>query len=453
MPNNIKNQPSITDISILNILRCEPPTLAFNFFEYGGLTRSVFSLLQDVGDLEAIISENRNKSFDIPSSSTGGEKKHTLLYEVNHDSHIVVANTHNNFSNRSDLKFLGITPLLGIDEKIYQATSIALEVYREKGNQRPIWAMGFYITGTGSKDIVYGEEAIIEMPETSKRVELIGRCMELVLASLNYIDYNPIWTGIINDPNEFKYLKNIMETTKDINVITKGYFEQERTKWFRYLAGTLDVKKVFKFEDSVGYVGGFRAYRVELTSTHLDPVETGRYKIRVLATTERFPQIETHAKDVNAQVIEFRPYSRHRDALTSFLKISNHYLRHIHIKAGLDNSPFIIPSNFSQTDFKYVTIIKDADGVPITISSWETPYRGGVKLPSGQVHHYLQLWDNSANPSAPLYLHEGIYFPIGQHPRTFMGKLLRVIPQIRYKDGSAFLDESIRQNILLRPAA
>lgn len=439
--------PSHVDISILNLLRCEPPTLAFNFFEYGGLTRSVFDLLQDVGDLEKIITEKAGEVIKIPSSSSVGEKYHIVGYEKQNDSQFVVANAHNNFSNRSDIKFLAITKVNDDSGNAYEATILGLEVYREKGNGHPIWELGLYIKGRDRREIYYGEEIIIEAPSTSKRVELITQFYNLVLL-VKEKKFNPNIRGIVNNRDKLRYFRELVQVD-NINLIAQEHFEQERAKWFRYLIGTLDVKKVFKFEDNYGYKAGYRVYRIELVSTHLEPNQPGGYHIQVLATTEGFPQANTSQKDLNEKVIEFGPYLSHSKALTHFLETANHYLRHIYVNAGIVHPPFTISPNFSQNDFKYATVIKDLANVPITVSSWETPYRNGNKLPSGQVHHYLQLWINS---SATLRLDEGINFNQGVHPREFMGKLLKLIPQVEYGNGSALLEKAIAAGFLIKPS-
>lgn len=450
MPIASEIEPSASDIEILNLLRCEPPTIAFNFFEYGGLTRSVFGLLQDAGNLERIISGNSGHRIRIPSSSSKGKEYHELCYEKRDGLLVAIANAHNNFSKKFDAKFFGRTKVRDNSGRQLQATVLALEVYRkgENGNEHPIWELGVYVHEDGSKEALYGEEMIVEMPETAKRVELIGRFCEFI-SSLKGMTYDPMMVGFIHDTHNSRYLKSVINGIKGVAVISEEEFIRERAKWFRYLAGTLGVENVFKFEDYCGYKLGYRVYRVELTSTHLKLGPEGGYNILVLADTEGFPEADNIPKDANDKRIEFGPYLSHREALIRFLETANHYLKHIHINAGIITCPFTIDSDFSRRDFKYATIVKDSGSVPITVSSWETSYLEGRKLPLGQMHHYLQLWNNGLGH---LRLEEGVDFEKGLHPKHFMGKLLRIIPQVGYGDGSNFLQKAREEGILLKPS-
>ena len=104
------------DVQIINLLRCEPPTLAFDFFGYGGLTRSVFKLLQGVDDLEARILKKAGEIVQIPCHICN-TREHTLSYNESKGALSVIVNTYNNFSKQSDAKFLARAEITGKDNK------------------------------------------------------------------------------------------------------------------------------------------------------------------------------------------------------------------------------------------------------------------------------------------------------------------------------------------------
>jgi len=424
----VTESPTSIDITILNTLRCEPPSFAFDFFDYAGLPRSVFHLLQDIPDLENRIQANSGKNISIPSSSTSGIREHSISYERYNGIFFVLANAYNNFSKQSDAKLLASSKIRGLDGKTYDATFLALEVYREKGDRHPIWEVGFYITAKGSKKILYEESVIIYMPESSARSSLIAPLVKFI-QSINGLPYNPSTQGITHNPNKFIYLSSLIQNTPHIGIIDEAEFAENRAKWFRYLVGTLDVEKVFKFEDRSD-PQNIKKYRVELISTHLIPNVKGGY------ITEVFEDTKKKQKG---------PFG-HRDALAVFYEQGNHYLDLLYQRAGKGKRQFDISLNPQQNDFRFATIVMDIEHLPITISSWKTPYRlDGRKLPQGMLHYYLLLWDHSPNP---LRLDEGINFD--GHPRHFMGRLLKAMPSIEYRGGSTFIEQARQYGVPLR---
>lgn len=425
------------DVRILNILRCEPPSIvAFNLFEYGGLTRSVFRLLQSIDNLEEIVS-NRSEGggIHIPSSSDHSSGEHMLSYQKENGTSIILANTHNVFSGRSDVKYFARTGINGNGKK-YNASFVALEVYR-KEDAHPVCELGFYVTEKNSKDILYGEELIVDIPYAEERPKLYGQITSFAL-SMGKLKHNKALKGIAHTSQKSKYLKKIIADIKNSRVVTGTEFNKNRTKWFRYLSGTSDVKNILKFEDRYGYKEGYRVYRVELLSSHLVSKTEGKYFIRVFADTEG------DTKFLNPRNLQEGPYA-HRDALIRFLEIGNTYLDLLHLNAEKGRKQFEISLDLTHIDYRYATIVKDKEGRPIIISSWETPYGlDGKLLPHSQPHHYLQLWGDS---SQPLRLDEEINFEKGSHPRKFMGKLLKAIPDIEYGNGSAFIEQAANHSV------
>jgi hypothetical protein len=406
------------DLSILNLLSSEPPTLAFDFFGFGGLPRSVFSLLNNIGDLEDIIKQNNNRSLTIPSLvDKHGDR--TLRYEVCDSVHGVVANTYNAGSKKSDAKLLGTTTVLDSDGRPTRVTALGLEVYRTTGNN--IWQFGFYIS-QNNKDIQYGEELITELPSDMKATQVFSNFMRsLFLLQPGKL---PAKKGIVQDPADFSYLTEVL--VKDARVIDEKEFRKNRGKWFRYLTGTMDLHRVIKFEDFHGYVNGYRAYSLELASTHLEANGNGKYQIYLLGNTEL---LEDNELDPNGKRILYPPYENHSEAFQDFLYLGNHLLNHIHINAGLVKSPFSIQVERGDIDLRYATVIKDKGGTPITIASYESPFRLWQKLPKGQIHHYMKIY---APNSPTLALDETKDWPLGLKPKDFMHQLHEIIPKEKY---------------------
>lgn len=427
------------DVTLLNLLRCEPPNLAFDFFGYGGLTRSVFRYLQEIPDLEKIISNKAGEIIAIPCSSCENAKEHNLMYD-NHEGVLsVMANTVNQFSGKSDAKFFATVQIKGSDQKDYTVNFLAIEVYREKGNAHPIWELGFYITPCSSKDVIYGEESIIEVPNSESRSGLY-RMLTNFIKSAKKINFDSSLIGINRENKDIRYLNSLVEneTTK---VIDHSEFNDNRSKWFRYLLGTMDIQKKLKFEDRLGYEKGFRKYRVVLTSSHLDHRDVqGGYSIKTLASTEG------DIPNPNWRVKYEGPYY-HEEALKRFLEIGNTLLNLMYINAEKSFRQFDIALDPTHIDFTFATIVRDKDNLPVTITSWETPY-GKVNnlLPNGKIHHYLQLWGNS---KVPLVLDEGANFDDNVHPKKFMARLIEIMPQINYQDGSGFVEQALNYGVPL----
>lgn len=421
--------PDNLDIAILNILRCEPPSNAFNFFEYGGLPRSVLKLLQEKADLETLISERSGRQLSFDSLSDDGTS-HKLIYEQRDGISSIFVNTHNDISKESDAKFFARTEIKGTDGNKYHVNLLALEVYRKNGN--PIWELGFYVT---DNEILYGEEIMLELPREYKRLNFLGKLNRFIL-SMQKLQYDTSLKGITN--NNFQYLKEITQE-KSIKKITEEKFEEIRAKRVRYLTGTLGKRIVFKFEDRMGYKQGYRIYRVELVNSYLDPSKKDSYYIEIIADTEG------RSVQPNEKFIEMGPYS-HKEALAHFFRIVDHYLLHLHINAGIDDTKFKISHDSGHIDFRFATVVKNKSQVPITIVSKETPYGlDGRILPSAQLHHYIELY----SPSSSLRLDEGVHFKNGLHPRKFMGKLINAVSEIDYTDNSTFIQQAISQGVPL----
>jgi len=444
--------PTKEDITLLNLLRCEPPTLAFDFFSYGGLTRSVFRLLQEIPNLEEIISEKSGTTLNIPCSLS--ERQHSLDYRKEDGIYYIVANTYNNFSQRSDAKFFARTKIESTDGKEYDATFLALEVYREKGNRRPVWELGFYITEKGGKKILYGEEIVTDVPQTEARLTLYPQLIKFI-KSMGGLIYNPAWQGIVQTNDQLKFLNSIVTTEGPIRVISQREFNENRAKWFRYLTGTLDVEKIIKIEDRLGYKIGYRSYRIELVSCNLTSGPPDKFSVQILATTEDDPTRPNERELIAGRNLPCKGIYSHGDAIRLFLKESNFYTKLMYTNAEKGDPQFEIALDPRHIDFRYATIVKDRNGSPITITSWETPYGlDGRLLPRvktrgemrQQTHHYLQFWGDSP---LPLRLDESICFPQGIHPRSFMGKLIAAMPQIEYRDGSTFIEQAISYGVPL----
>ena len=426
------------DIKILNLLRCEPPSLIFDFFGYGRLTRSVFRLLQSIGNLEEIILDKSGKIVLIPSSPDLNLEEHKLIYQEDSGVYTMLANTYNTFSSRSDAKFFGRTEIKGTDGERYKASLLALEVYREEGDECPVWELGFYITKNGSKDILYGEEIVVDVPPNNRRLVLEGRVTKFILLRMKNVGYNPRLKGFLHDTQKSKYLQKIV--TKKEEIMSKENFEKNRARWFRYLTGTLDIRKVLKFDDLYYStdVSEPRVSRVELTSSHLASEDGKGYIVRILEDSEGY------SKNPNPKIIQERSLT-HEEAWMRFLEVGNHNVDNIYLHSGKGRRQFDIALDWRQIDFRYAIIVKDAAGVPITVSSWESPSRNGNPITQKTPHHYLQLWNGSPEPKR---LDEGIIFD--QHPTKFMRKLRYAIPQFEYRDGSDFVEQAIRYGVPLR---
>jgi len=431
---------SAEDVMLLNILRCEPPNLAFDFFGYGGLTRSIFRYLQETPNLEEIIKSRVHDVVSIPCSSCGNKKKHNLMYDEHEGVLSVMGNTLNQFSGESDAKFFATTKIEGSDSKQYTANFLAVEVYREKGNLHPIWELGFYITKPGEKAILYGEESVIEIPSTKSRLKLYGLLSNFIKDSRK-IKFDANLNGINRENKGLHYLNSLVENNEISKIIDHSEFNDNRSKWFRYLLGTMDIQKKFKFEDRLGYSQGFRKYRIVLTSSHLDHRDIqGGYSIKTLASTENDPERP------NWRVKYEGPYY-HEEALKRFLEIGNTFLGLMYINAEKGSRQFDIALDPAHIDFTYATIVNDKDKIPITISSWETPYsKKDIILPNGKIHHYVQLWNKSKEPLA---LNEGANFDDNVHPKKFMNRLIEIMPEISYGDGSKFIEQAISYGVPL----
>lgn len=431
----IKQKYTRADVSILNILRCEPPSFAFNFLEYAGLPRSVFRLLksiddEDYGTLDDIVSEGNCRTREIPSSSSSTLRPHTLFYEKNDTMELIIVNAYNKFSDKSDSKFFANAHIKGTDGKDYDATFIALEVYREKGNMHPVWQLGVFVTNPHDSnhlsEALYEESLIVDLSQSEERLKLYASITKFILTALATQAHNPDWQGINQDPNHFNYLQNITGETAGIDVVDEETFRKNVAKWYRYLVGTMDINNILKFEDRYAGNNPFN-YRVELVGTHLTDSGSGKYLIELMED----------CRDDAEPTRELGPFS-HAQAVSQFVQSGNHYLDRLYQNAGKGKRQFEIAMNWQRIDFRYATIVSDVSGEPITVSSWSTPYGlDGEKLSNGQRHHYLQLWGSSPEP---LRLDEGKHFPQGIHPRNFMGQLTNMIGSIEYNDGKNLLE-------------
>lgn len=423
---------TIEDVQILNLLRCEPPTLAFDFFGYGGLPRSVFhNLMNKMPNLEDIVRKRLNGEqgllVDIPASDDVEKKReHIVSYNFVKDVFSVIANTYNHFSNQSDAKYFAFTSILGDDGKDYLAHFVALEVYRGKGDGHPIWEFGFYITEPGKGNILHGEETVVDVPRLEDRIFLYKNICNLISRMKGFV-YGTALHGINRSNANLEYITTLTDGNRGLRVIDHDEFNQNRAKWFRYLQGTGVVKKVLKFEDRCGYKKGYRNYRVELISAHLTGAPEERYFVDVLADTEE------DVEHPNERILREGPY-QHEEALERFLAIGNIYLDLMYLNAQKGRAQFNIGLNSAHIDFSYLTIVIDNAGMPITVSSWETPYADDKTLlpkTKGQqtMRHYLQLWNCEPKP---LTLYEGVNFKEGVHPRSFMKQMISCLKTAQY---------------------
>jgi hypothetical protein len=430
------------DVKIFNLLRCEPPTLAFDFFSYGGLPRSVLRHIQNIHDLETRIEEKAGKVIEMPTRagttadepplSSPESRRHIINYNLVDVVYSIMVNSHNNFSGQSDFKLFATS-----NNGRYQANLVVLEVYRQKGDGHPIWEVGLYITEKGKSNILYAEETIVDVPkEIIDRIQFQRTVCELT-SSLKDIDYDASHKGRNRNPRFFNYLH--LPTDQGIRIIQNDEFEQRRAKWLRYLVGTLDIEKVVKFEDRCGYTDAHRIYRVEIVSTHLTGDPDGKYLIEI------FAQTEGKEHDPRNRNLQEGPYT-HSQARSRFLAITNTYLNLLHINAEKGEPQFEITEEPTHIDFRYATVVKDQSEQPITLSSWESRYNhSGLLLPTHQRHHYLLLHNSSPEP---LRLEEGQNFPQGQSPREFMAQLIGFLESSVY-DHSTFIETAAQAGLPL----
>jgi hypothetical protein len=332
-----------------------------------------------------------------------------------------------------DAKFFGRAEIQDAKGKKYDATFLALEVYREKGNYHPIWDLGFYVNEKNK--ILYEENITIDIPNIDKRFPLHQSIAQFI-KSMKELRYDPDWKGILHNTQKLKYLNSVIKDSKDIGIIGTSHFNQNRAKWFRYLSGTQPVEEIIKLQDLYKF-GGSRIYRIELVSSHLISKKEGGYCIQILEDSEGVPITP------NPRIMQEGPLP-YDEALQRFLQLGNHFSHHLYIHAGKGRRQYDIAANWEKTKLKYAVIVRDSENNPITVTSWETPFAiDGNKLPSGKIHHYLELWGNSG----PQRLDEGVYFE--GIPRKFMGKLLGAMPRINYEDGKTFVDQAIKYEVPL----
>jgi hypothetical protein len=201
MPDFDTSDKSIDD-TIVNLLRCEPPSPAFNYFEYGGLTRSIFQLMSNIEDLEDIVRSRSESGNDhVVSENTGYD-----IFYSNSDSFIsIVANPHNKINHHHDAKFFFRSNIRDNKGKEYNANFIAIEVYRDKEGNNPIWEFGLYFTEKKSNEIIYAEEAIVHKTPSIPRTLFLARIIHFN-AKLSELNYCPLLYGIKQETSSLTYL-------------------------------------------------------------------------------------------------------------------------------------------------------------------------------------------------------------------------------------------------------
>jgi hypothetical protein len=427
------------DIMILNILRCEPPSLRFNFFEYAGLPGSIFRLIADIkhngfGSIDDVVAARDCKILNLPSSKDPHSNGHILTYRAKEKTSVITANAYNNFSGERDLKLLGRSKIKGTDGRDYLATFVALEVYRGKGNLRPVWEIGLYISPTKeitSEDgCLYEESFVCDVPRVVDRKTINGPLNAFLDQGLSELVYDPSLNGVtLHKP---RYLSALVKR-RGVDIVSSNTFEVNANKWLRYLLGTLDVKKVIKIEDKYARRDDPIKYRVELISTHLTQ-DSGEYLVERL-------EDEQASKD--------GPFN-HREATEEFVRVGNSYLDTMYRSARKGERQFSVSLDWTRIDFEYATIVPDARGVPIVLTSWSSPFDvDGRKLDKTR-HYYFQVWNGSPEP---LRIELGNFaFRTDSenpgHPKNVMKRLIGAMPAIEYGDGSRLNDALVREGVI-----
>jgi hypothetical protein len=441
MPQAKEKEFDQADVMILNTLRCEPPTLRFNFFEYAGLQKSVFRLLSDIrhngfGSLDEIIEGKNCQIVNIPSSQDPHSNGHMVMYNSKPGGiSTIIVNAYNNFSGERDAKMVGRAKIKGTDGKDYYATLIAIEVYRGKGNLRPVWGVGLYISPTDPQSseerCLYEESFFYDLPRVADRSFFNRPIAAFLDRGLSQIVYDPSLDGVtLHKP---KYLSGILDKNKGVERVSEMTFEANAHKWFRYLLGTLDVRKVIKIEDRYALHGNPTKYRVELISTHLTN-ESGEYLVERLE---------------DGHSLKDGPFS-HEQAWQHFIQSGNDYARRMCLNAGKPILPFSISIDWRRIDFEYATAVADASNKPIVLTSWSSPFdQEGIKLDQER-HYYFQFWNGSPDP---------LRFEVGNfgkkdlqdpnHPKAVMRRITESVPFITYGDGSQFINDLRRNCVLL----
>jgi hypothetical protein len=429
------------DITLLNILRCVPPDLRkFNFFEYGGLTRSILKLLKEVPDLDTIIEQNSDRVVDIPCTAKDNLKDHTIIYTAIPGCRSILANTYNQFSEQSDAKWFIERDIYGPNCETYKASLVALEVYRG-ASIHPLWEIGLYITK--DNNIVYGEEAVLDINtfQPSERMKLLGKLSKFSRGIDIPTEYQN--GGVIKKSNEgLPLMEQLILDTNIMKVISEDEFNQRTSDRLRYLTGTNDIKKMFRIEDLAGYNTGFRRYDVELISEHLGSTE-GSFSVQTIAGTER------DLKNPNARTKQESNYT-HKQGIERFLEIGNILLNLMYMNAQKGSKQFDITM-----DFNYVTTAYDKNNVPVTITVWERPaYLADGRLDHSRKEHYIQIWN--CNPK-PLILEEGKCFPEKIHfqkPKEtdpLIKQMVRTMGEIEYNPDT-YLSNAIAEGIPFIPS-
>ncbi len=408
------------DILILNTLRCEPPSVEFDFLGYGGLPRSVFRMLQSHDDLESVIRDSAGSTKYIPSASSGGTHQHWMRYETRGGISSILANAHNSLSNESDFKMYSRFDYKGLDGNAYTFHFVALEVSRTRGNLHPVWQVGLYITPKGLSATSYEDSLIVEL-ETSKqnvRVIMMGALNSFVAAEKKAADAN----SLVAPPS----LRTILRD--HIKEVPKEEFYRERSHWFSYLTGTMEREIWLEVEDH-HTDGPPRAYRALLTTSHLLRRE---HKYQVFAWENNEGVEDPAFRDDSGS------FMTHEEAWNYFLDIGNLWIDRIYESARGTPRQFSVALDRSRMEFRYARFTRpDAEGVPILASSWISHFRpDGEKLPPSDRHHYVQFW--GASPTSLLRLDEGIHFPSGLKPHSLIDAYDTLAPSLVYGDGSGF---------------
>lgn len=404
-----------TDLQILDILSCRSFDPKLNFFDMGLLPRSVFQLLPSYQDLETRIATGNH--IELPFSDSS-QHKHNLVYDKVDGVFYANANTHNIISNTSDQKTLFTTEMDGG----HQVTILPLETYRREG-QKTLWEIGLYITPRCSKKIIYGEELIVEFEGDDPRFA-VAKFFPTLAKKLHTTKFNTALAGINQSPENFHYITSI---PKEVKPLSQTEFNLVRYKRFRYLAGTQNILRLLKVDDNRAYdEGAHRAYRAELIGPS---VGEGGYVVLMLASTEPSAKLDK-VPDPSGHWEHYGPYTDITEAQQEYCNVGRDLISRIHVNSGLTTPPLTL--SLGGDILKYVTVMKDKTEKPITVTSWESQ--------NDEPHRYLKIWRQGREPR----IYQGNqYFP-DVHPKDFMGRLLRLIKHMDYKDGTPLVESAQR---------
>ena len=409
--------PSRKDILLLNILRCEPPSYKFDYYSYGGLPRSVMNSLRDFS-LEELLQNKDSRVVNVGSVSTGEEKNaHVMRYSSMGNVRSVIVNAYNNNSAERDHKFWLELPLAGIDGSQYTLDIVSLEVFRGGSEGVSVWQTGLF-GRDANRDILYEERAVIKLPTDVRRVGMYAGLFGYILKEKPLFDHT--LTGkIIDDPSQMKYLSTVLGLTKDaipeLGVVDRQNFRSESPRWARYLGGTLDQKLRVKVEDRIAGI----MYELQMS---VDP-DSGLYAVDTFEGSNR-----SRLDNLS-----------HEQAMTELCYRGNKYLDNMFGSVKKDRRLFEMTLNVRRFEYKYSTIVMDADGAPVVVSHWESGFApNGNKLPSGQKRNFIQFYNSSPTP---LVIDEGADFERGTDIKQMTRDIIDAIPKVTYGTGNNFVED------------